>query len=293
MSSPVTQSSAGAGPAARPTIVCVIGSPRAGTSLTMRVLNLLGVYVGPETALKAASPGNPKGFWENEDMMRLNHRLLRALGGSWRDPPSPPEGWEQSDRLSAERQQAEALLRQTFGDRALWGWKDASLSLTLPFWQGLAPDMRYVICTRNPIEVAFSGNRLRDIPIEEAVSLWVPYIARALVDTAVAPRVLVSYEDWHGEWRQTVDRLARFIGVEAPPIGGEVDRSIERFFDRDLRNHRIPNAGAVSDDRLPVQAASLYLALELLHATAPVCEPGTADAELHAAVDRYARRLLG
>jgi hypothetical protein len=42
----------------------------------------------------------------------------------------------------------------------LWGWKDPATCLTLAFWQTLLPHMRYVICIRNPLDVAISMERL-------------------------------------------------------------------------------------------------------------------------------------
>ena len=38
-----------------PTIVCILGMHRSGTSLVSRVLNVLGVYLGPEEHLMRPS----------------------------------------------------------------------------------------------------------------------------------------------------------------------------------------------------------------------------------------------
>src|SRR5205823_6297255 len=57
--------------------VCVLGMTRSGTSLTMRTLNLLGVYLGPESELlPGPDASNPKGFWEQDKLKRLNNAIL-------------------------------------------------------------------------------------------------------------------------------------------------------------------------------------------------------------------------
>lgn len=65
--------------------VCVLGMHRSGTSLITRVLNLLGVYLGPEEHLITANADNPKGFWEHDLFKRRNDEILERLGGTWHD----------------------------------------------------------------------------------------------------------------------------------------------------------------------------------------------------------------
>lgn len=210
------------------TVVCVLGMSRTGTSLTTRVLNLAGVYLGPpeellggdlhqlagqgEQVLEKARGSNPEGHWEHYRLMRLNEQILRSLGGSWRDPPPMPPGWESSDALAAERSEAHSLLADSFAGRELWGWKDPRNSLTLPFWQHLLPRMRYVICLRNPVDVAASLERREGMPVAQGLELWRIYVAAALAHTAGRRRLLVRYEDFFADRIATAQRLARFVG---------------------------------------------------------------------------------
>lgn len=290
----------------QPSAVCVIGPGRAGTSLTMRVLNLLGVDVGPREGLVEAGPGAPKGFWERFDIIKLNDRLLRSQGGSWRSPPRLSPGWESAEELTAEREQARAILEETFAGRDLWGWKDPRVSLTTSFWLRLVPDLRFVICLRNPVDAAHSispsaGDKRDDAfyysrrgpKWERALSLWLTYVAAALANTSGRPRLFVSYDDYFRDRRGAVERLARFVGLEAPPAGGEVDRRIEDFVDGDLRHYRTSPEEVLRDDRLPSEVASLYMVTELLRTIPPPGGPFDAGRKaLQASVDVYARRLL-
>jgi hypothetical protein len=285
------------------TAVCVIGPGRAGTSVTMRVLNLLGVEVGHEEGLVEAGPGAPKGFWERRDMIRLNDRLLRSRGGSWRGPPRLPLGWETAEDLTDERRQASALLESTFSGRDLWGWKDPRVSLTTAFWLRLVPQLRFVICLRSPVDVADSispsaggtGDDFyysrRGPKWEQALWLWLTYVASSLANSAGRPRLLVSYDDYFEDRRETVERLARFVGREPPPAGGETERRIEEFVEGRLRHHHTSAPAVMRDARVPREVASLYLVTELLRAARAVPPDARLEA-LEEGVDVYAQRLL-
>jgi len=289
------------------TAVCVIGPGRAGTSMTMRMLNLLGVCIGPEEALVEPGPGGPKGFWERRDMMKLDDRLLRSQGGSWRNPPWFSPGWEEAKELAVEREQARTLIESIFSGHERWGWKNPRVSLTTAFWLRLLPSLRFVICLRNPVDFAASispssGRRQDDAfyysrrgPTgERAYRLWMTYVASALANTSGRPRLFVSYEDHFEDRRLTIERLARFVGLEPPAAGSEADRRMEEFVDSDLCHHQTPPEQVLVDERLPPEVASLYVITELLRATTPTPgEPSDAGyEELLASVDHYARRLL-
>jgi hypothetical protein len=261
------------------TAVCVIGPGRAGTSLTMRVLNLLGVYVGPEGELVEPGPGGPKGFWERRDIITLNDRLLRAQGGSWRKPPQLPPGWEATAELEFEREEARTILSETFAGHELCGWKDPRVSLTTAFWQRIVPDLRFVICLRNPIDNADSisppPSRKQDegfyyarrgVRGERAYRLWMTYLGSALANTEGWPRMLVSYDEYFDDLAGVVERLARFVGRRPPRPGDEASRLIEDFVERDLRHYSTPTAEVLRDARLPPEVAALYREAEALRA---------------------------
>lgn len=277
----------------RPTAICVLGPGRTGTSLTVRLLGLAGVYLGPEAELlsRTGIPANPKGFWEHRGIARVNQRVLDRLGGSWSEPPPLPPGWADTARLAPEHERARALLERDFGGRALWGWKDSRNSLTLPFWQRLLPaetcELRYVICLRNPVDVAASLTPPRPLSREQAVDLWALYVASALANTAGRSRLLVRYEDYFREWRGTVERLLRFAGLEPPPPGGEAEARLREFTDRDLWRHRTSTEEALRDPAVSERSRSLHLIVERLAAAGPDPEPDLAEA-----ADACARSLL-
>jgi hypothetical protein len=294
--------------AGTPTAVCVLGSSRAGTSLTTRVLNLIGVYLGPEEellngelrqlageggeVLAGARDANPNGFWEHYRIMRLNERILRAHGGSWRDPPSLPPGWERSSELDAEREEARALIAESFGGQRLWGWKDPRNSLTLPFWRQLLPDLLYVVCLRNPLDVAVSLQRRDGMSLEQGFALWLAYIASALVNTSGRPRILVPYESHFEAPEDLAARLARFVGRREAIDDPDVRARLAGAVDEKLWRNRTSREALAGAESVPNEVVSLYLLTEAL-ALSPSGAAGSGEGDhLERAVDRYAARLL-
>ena len=173
----------------QPRIVCVLGMHRSGTSLLTRLLNLLGVDLGPEEHLMAPNEYNSKGYWEHQPLTDLNDELLLRLGGSWHEPPIFFPGWESAPTLSDLRQRARALIREDFAAAELWGWKDPRMCLTLPFWQRLLPAMEYVICFRNPVDVARPLHHRDGCSFEKGVHLWLMHVKSALDHTAKGQEV--------------------------------------------------------------------------------------------------------
>lgn len=273
------------------TVICVLGMSRSGTSLTTRLLNLSGVDLGPGGRLLKPMPSNPEGFWEHFDIMRLNELILRSLGGSWRAPPPLPPGWETSEALEPQRTYARELL-EGFEGQALWGWKDPRNCLTLPFWQRLVPAMRYVICLRNPIDVAASLERRDGIPRREGLELWLTYVASALVNSSGRQRLLVSYEEYFDDWRAAVKRLVRFVGVSAGDGCSAAVELAQQTIKSELRHHRTPRAEVSRDPAVPADVASLYLIAQLLRTATSSPDQAIGLDQMQRAVDEHAARLL-
>jgi Sulfotransferase family len=246
--------------------VCVLGAPRSGTSLTARILNILGVELGfEEELMEPAADNNPAGFWEHEGIADLNEDILASLGDAprqrWRRPPPLEEGWERDPRLEPHRAAAETILRRSFGGRPLWGWKDPRTSLTLPFWRQLVPDMRYVICVRHPLDVAASLEARDRMPLGESLRLWRRYMSDALAHTAGRPRLVVAYESYFAGWERQAERLATFLGVPAP--GEEQREAIVAHLDTSMWHHR----GARQRADVPAECEELYALLSELAQT--------------------------
>ena len=242
------------------TIICVLGMHRSGTSLFSRLLNLLGVDLGFEEHMIKLTSVNPAGYWESRGIKEINDEILEHLGGSWLEPPELPEGWERSSELAELRRQARALIEADFSSSDLLGFKDPRNCLTLPFWQRILGPMRYVICLRNPVDVAASLEAREDdgAPFEQGVGLWLTYTRAAVAATAGHPREFMFYEDLMADPEAVASRLARFIGQSG---SAEVDATIELARMESLWHHRTAVANVVDTTRVAFHVKAFYLAL--------------------------------
>src|SRR5690349_12543379 len=93
-------------------VFVLLGMHRSGTSVTMSVLNALGVRCGDN--LIPAGRGNETGFWEHAGIVTVHERLLADLNRVWHGPTGSypmPEGWLESDAARRARQELSAIVR--------------------------------------------------------------------------------------------------------------------------------------------------------------------------------------
>ncbi len=279
---------------ARPTVICVLGAPRSGTSLTTRILNLIGVDLGPEDGLVEPVPGGS--LWESRRIVELNERIINRFDGDGLAPPLPAAGWERSDELAGERGEARQILDETFAGSALWGWKDPRTCLTLPFWQRLIPDLRYVICLRNPFDSIASTVEHVEVSREQVLRTWLIYVASALVNTSNAPRTFVAYEEYFVDGGAQIEHLARFAGRGQPAVDTVEGERLSWLVSEDHWHFRGCSADDLGASPLTAAAMQLYLHLEILRAE--VAERGSRGATYDLATglsrpaDIYARWVL-
>jgi SAM-dependent methyltransferase len=253
------------------TIVCSLGMHRSGTSLTTRILNLLGVYLEPEEHLMGPNWINPKGFWEHQLLTNINNEIFARLGGSWHELPAFPWHWEDAPELADLRQQAQTLIETNFGVAKLWGWKDPRTCLTLPFWQRLLPPMRYVIALRNPVDVAHSLEHA--CSFEKGINLWLAYVKATLEHTAGQPRLFIFYDDLMADWRCELQRLSRFLGRPELAEQADIQKAVEEFIDEELHHHHTSLLDTLDKARLSFPAKALYMTLRL-YVSLKQAEPG-------------------
>jgi hypothetical protein len=236
---------------ARP--VCVLGVGRSGTSLAARVINLLGVDLGPEQTMLAPDDLNPKGYWEQREVVEINDEILAALGGEWWRPPPRPRGWEAAPEMVPFRERIREFVDRSFKNRR-WGIKDPRTTLTLPLWRSAVGEFDHVICLRNPLEVlamAESG-----LPADaDPIGIWLHYGCEALRSTAGRRRAFVFYERWSADPLKATHDLAVFVNGLADADALE---RIASTFDPSLHRQRAGERELVTRDDVPIEARTLH-----------------------------------
>jgi len=170
------------------------------------ILHECGLDLGSAEDLLPGNTGNPEGYWESRSFLRLNDAILKALGGSW-DQPSPDSlGWENGPAIDRFRSQARKLARR-FRGREPWGWKDPRNCLTLPLWRSVVPDLKVLICVRNPLAVAESLRARDGVPFADTFDLWLTYNRRVLATAPPGERLVTHCESYFHDARAELRRV--------------------------------------------------------------------------------------
>jgi hypothetical protein len=273
--------------------ICVLGMHRSGTSLVAGILQLLGVDLGPNEDFLPPDSNNESGYFELADLVEINNEILAHYGGSWHELPELPPGWEQSEDLAPLHDRARRALGRRFAASPQWAWKDPRACITLPFWQRLSSGLRYVICLRNPVDIAHSlrAREGEEAPLERHVLDWLRHTASALTYTADRPRTLVQYERFLQEPERDVRRLANFAGRKDRLDEPDAMARILDFVDPALAHARSASSAIADHPAVPFDAAALYLALELTaDLEAATGRPGAPEA--WASINALSRRCL-
>jgi len=227
--------------------------------MVTRALNVCGLHLGPAEDLAGAHEhSNPAGYWENLPVQRLNEELLQYLGGSWCVVPDLAPGWAERADLEPFRYRARALVAR-LGERAPWGWKDPRNSLTLPFWQGIVPQLKVVVCVRNPLEAASSIRKavLRsrvDAPVSQlsyGLELWGKYQKRIWEHLEPGRYIVTHYESWFFDPRAELERVACWVGLQPEREQvGEAVAGVDPSLRRNIAGGAGPKPGLPDDLRV-------------------------------------------
>jgi hypothetical protein len=222
--------------------------------MVTRLLNLCGLDLGAEQDLLGPDRGNPLGHFEHKEFKSLDESLLDHFGGSTDSPPDLEPNWEYESSLNAAIEKARLLL-MTFRGKTAWGWKEPRTTLLIPFWRRLIPDAQFVICIRNPLEVARSIAQRDGMPVEKGLYLWNHYTRSAIQDTEGCPRIFTFYENYFTNGLSEIERVAKFCGLGLAPDSSGLQKAIYS----ELRHHSHTTAELLDCDRTPFKYKLLYI----------------------------------
>jgi GT2 family glycosyltransferase len=243
--------------------ICITGMHRSGTSSIARIMNILGAYIGQPEQMIPPLEENPKGFWEQRTIHDFNEKLLKYLSRSWDSIFPLQETWWTSPEIDPFRRDLVDLVRKEFGSRPLWMWKDPRMSLLLPFWRDvlkqLDVDVYYLICARNPLDVATSLYRRNGFPKSKSLALWQLYTVSSLYWTNKAKRLILHYDRVIEDWPQAFANVLSGFDITWPQDRDkEVRFAVKGFLDANLRHSRSDMESLMSDHDVPKTVVELY-----------------------------------
>ena len=216
--------------------ISVTGMHRSGTSMAARLLQLCGLYLGPDQDLMPPGPDNPSGYWENIKFVEINTEILDKLGAGWDHPPSD-RVWanKNTEKIMPHLEMTAENLLQEFRENSPWGWKDPRTSLLIPFWLRLLPDLKVVVCLRNPLEVALSLHRRNYSSYSLGLALWKTYNQHILATTQPEQRLVTHYDAYFHNPQTELQRVLDFLQIS---VSEEILQQATSEINADLHHNR-------------------------------------------------------
>jgi hypothetical protein len=222
-----------------PNLLVVLGMHRSGTSATARIAATLGFDLGED--LVPPAPDNPKGFFEDSELVAIDDALLAAGAAAWDTLGFRLEAVGE-EALASLRARARAWLAARGAGTTPIAAKDPRLPRLLPFWQSLFaenPAIRpaYLLVYRHPESVALSLARRGSMDRTYALLLWQEHLLAALRHTEGARRVLIDYDALLDAPAATLCTVAASLGLPEPAPAA-LAAFAQDFLDPKLRHAR-------------------------------------------------------
>lgn len=219
-------------------VIVVLGMQRSGTSTIARAVHALGVPLGNN--LLPANIFNPRGYWEDQRIWRLNQNFLDLVGASHQTGGVNCQGILDHPKCESLITKTTGYLHKHFGDCPLWGLKDPHIGRLLPLWkiifQRLGVEPSYVIAVRNPLSIAESLQRCGLAAKESGYVLWLENMFSAVDETLDSPRVFVDYDALFGHATEELLRMAHTLKLPADPQQSQnIAGFTENFLSENLR----------------------------------------------------------
>lgn len=232
--------------------VIVLGMHRSGTSAVTAALEAMGVFLGNKSQLSGDE--NKKGYFENDDIVPFNDRLLKFLNSRWDNPLFDGRSVIVAygeEGLSSWYEEADDIFRRNFADAVVWGLKDPRLCQLLPFWKRVFEkngftehNTFYVHVLRNPLEVALSQKKRHDNNPDfhfigedplQTMALWLSSHFQALREVNSDNNIVVFFDDFLNQPNLQLQRLTEFLGID--PAEHSTDAFVSSFLEKDLKHH--------------------------------------------------------
>ena len=173
--------------------------------------------------LLAANNTNPKGFYEDTEILEIHKTLYSELDAH---PVLPlPADWLNTAAAKQAKSRLKKVLSERLSTFSTWGFKDPRTTNLLPLWNRILnlPNVvpHFILAVRDPESVAVSLQHRMAREGEVTELQWLHRVSDALHYTA-ANCFIVHYEDWFTRPHQLAQDLLTFTGLEAS-FEGDLD----------------------------------------------------------------------
>ena len=187
-----------------PTVICILGMHRSGTSCLAGSLQAAGLFSGE---VEDWNIDNLKGNRENLEIMALNKAILKSENGSWDNPPTEVK-WSQEHQ-----DRRDDIIASFASEYDVWMFKEPRTLLTLPFWQAGISNLHFIGSFRNPIKVAMSlyQRSLGSIPLRKGIDIWLHYNRILLEEWEKSPFPLICFDLSREEYLKQLESIVSYL----------------------------------------------------------------------------------
>jgi hypothetical protein len=193
--------------------VLVLGCHRSGTSVTTKVLEILGCNLGDEL-LSANPESNPLGHFENLAALEFNENLLKQLDTDWRNP-QPLKGNRHYKEMKQSKEVLLDKLILELLEKGITALKKPRVTFLLDLWgpalekQNL--DLKIVVAMRHPSEVAASLLKRNSFEKILGLQLWAQATINSLKFSRKHINHFVFYDKLVSQPKETLIALSNSL----------------------------------------------------------------------------------
>ncbi|MGH6841217.1 MAG: sulfotransferase family protein, partial [Methylocella sp.] len=195
------------------------------------------------------------GHFESARLLFEHDKLLDEIGSHWYDWSALSEDFFKSGLARMTAARLAEIVREEYGDAALFVVKDPRICRFVPIWREVATlldaDIKIITPLRNPMEVASSLRKRDNLSINESLLVWTRHVLEAEFCTRDLPRAFAAYEALLDDWRSVVDRCSKEIGLNFPRRSPKAERKVDLYLDRGLRRNMFGDNELRSHSNIP------------------------------------------
>ncbi len=221
----------------------VLGMHRSGTSLVMGALNKMGVYLGNDLLKPTAD--NPKGYFENQNLVDIDEKILSCYNSSWDDLLILDNDFAKNEKFEQILIDIKQFIEKEFAGIPVFGLKDPRLCRLLPFWDSVLTKMKiqeyFIIPLRNPLEIAASLENRDGFSLEKSFILWMNHMFEAELYTRGKNRIFINYDYLLKQPETAVESIIKKLNIDYLTTYRQMKSELDDLFDPDLKHFNMPD----------------------------------------------------
>ena len=242
-------------------IIAIIGMHRSGTSVLSRCMRIFGAELGDK--IIDPGPDNPKGYWEDEDILNLNIEMLSFLGTTWDSIKLIDKNDIITLRENNFTEKAKEIIQNKTKEYDFFALKDPRMAKLMPIWKeaftAYSDRVMYIIAIRNPVSVIKSLKNRNKIDPVTAALIWISHVIPSLIETQNDQRIIIDYDLFLDNPQLQINRISEEFKL--PIDQDEKIDFIDNFLDKNLRNSFIAKENINDHEKLFFLCKEVYMNL--------------------------------